>query len=151
MTDATRRGLCRSARRGPRRKFGTVRGFSVVDPGGNWLRFYKLGDTEGDANREKPTGLARVIDNAARQGDARGDDGAALRLLDQGLGRFPHAPAEERVRAHLYRAELAVRLGDGPLATEALAAAQAIALSPSEQASVAADIAHAREVVATLD
>jgi catechol 2,3-dioxygenase-like lactoylglutathione lyase family enzyme len=31
----------------PRKKFGTVRGFSVVDVGGNWLRISKLGDTEG--------------------------------------------------------------------------------------------------------
>ncbi|HMD80271.1 MAG TPA: VOC family protein, partial [Anaerolineales bacterium] len=30
----------------PRKKYGTVRGFSVVDPGGNWLRVYKLGETE---------------------------------------------------------------------------------------------------------
>src|SRR5687768_7915074 len=30
----------------PRKKYGTVHGFSVIDPGGNWLRIYKLGDSE---------------------------------------------------------------------------------------------------------
>ena len=30
----------------PRKKYGTVRGFSVVDPGGNWLRISRLGDSE---------------------------------------------------------------------------------------------------------
>ncbi len=134
----------------PRKKFGTVRGFSVVDPGGNWLRFSKLGDTEEEANREKSTGLARVIDNAARQGDARGDDGAAMQLLDQGLVRFPDAPAVDRVRTHLYRTELAVRMGNRPLAHDALAAAHAIALTGAERVSVEADVAHASEVVETL-
>src|SRR5688572_11574125 len=32
----------------PRKKFGTVSGFSVVDVGGNWLRISKLGDKEED-------------------------------------------------------------------------------------------------------
>ena len=30
----------------PRKRWGTVYGFSVVDVGGNWLRFSRLGDTE---------------------------------------------------------------------------------------------------------
>ena len=36
----------------PRKRYGMVRGFSVVDPGGNWLRIYKLGDTEDEAAAE---------------------------------------------------------------------------------------------------
>jgi catechol 2,3-dioxygenase-like lactoylglutathione lyase family enzyme len=134
----------------PRKKFGTVRGFSVVDPGDNWLRVSKRGDTEDEANRHKSTGLARVIDNAARQGDARGDDRAAMTLLDNGLARFADAPAIDRVRTLLYRAELAVRLGDGGLATGSLAEAQAVELSDDESTAVAPDIAHAAEVVATV-
>lgn len=60
----------------PRRKQGTVRGFSVVDPGGNWLRVSRSG------------------------------------VLDRGLARHSDAPAAEREEALLYRAELAVRIGD---------------------------------------
>ncbi len=49
----------------PRKKYGTVSGFAVVDPGGNWLRFYKLGDTEEE---EKGEGLAGILAVAARTG-----------------------------------------------------------------------------------
>lgn len=55
----------------PRRKQGTATGFSVVDPGGNWLRFYRAGDVEDDAPAARSHGLARVVEVAARQGDAR--------------------------------------------------------------------------------
>ena len=60
----------------PRRKQGTTTGFSVVDVGGNWLRFYR----EADVGAEEPaaSGLARTVEVAARQGDARGDDAQAL-------------------------------------------------------------------------
>lgn len=69
----------------PRKREGTVRGLSVVDPGGNWLRISKHGDTEDVEAEDRTSGLARVIDNAARQGDARGDHEFARRLLDNGL------------------------------------------------------------------
>ncbi len=134
----------------PRKKVGTVRGFSVVDPGGNWLRFSRLGDTEAEANKHKATGLARVVDNAARQGDARGDDQAAMTLLDNGLARFTDAPTVDRVRALLYRAELAVRLHDPDQARASLAEAQSLELTDDERAAVAADTAHASEIVAEL-
>src|SRR5262245_58892343 len=74
----------------PRKKFGTVRGFNVIDPGGNWLRFYKLGDTE---SQEKAEGLAGIISVAARLGDAHGDDALALTTLENGLAHFADAAA----------------------------------------------------------
>ncbi|MGL5827657.1 MAG: VOC family protein [Nocardioides sp.] len=90
----------------PRRKAGTATGFSVVDVGGNWLRFYATGASEDETHR---TGLGRVIDVAARQGDARGDETRALAVLDAGLLRYPDAPAAERDEALAYRAELEER------------------------------------------
>jgi hypothetical protein len=66
------------------KKSGTVRGFSVVDPGGNWLRVSGLGETEEGAGEARTTGLVRVIENAARLGDAKGDDSAAAGILDRG-------------------------------------------------------------------
>ena len=131
----------------PRKRFGTVRGFSVIDPGGNWLRFSKLGDTEEDAKKQQGTGLARVIENAARQGDARGSDPDALDVLNRGLERFPDAPATERVRALLYRAEIAVRLDDAALASSSLAEAQAVMLTDDERRELADDFDHAVELV----
>ena len=65
----------------PRKKYGTVRGFTVVDPGGNWLRISKLGETEEDDSAEKAEGLAGIIYVAARLGDAHGDEALALKTL----------------------------------------------------------------------
>jgi hypothetical protein len=134
----------------PRKRSGTVRGFSVVDPGGNWLRFSRLGDTEEDAKEETPTGLARVIANAARLGDAKGDDVAAAKILDAGLARFVDAPPLERARGFLFRAELAVRLADPAGAAAALGSVQRLPLRESERHELADEIAHAEELVAGL-
>ena len=60
----------------PRKKYGTVRGFSVVDPGGNWLRISKLGESEETDSAEKATGLAQIFYVATRLGDSRGDERA---------------------------------------------------------------------------
>ena len=72
----------------PRKKYGTVRGFSVVDPGGNWLRISKLGESEQEDSAEKAEGLAQIIYVAARLGDAHGDEALALKTLESGLTRF---------------------------------------------------------------
>lgn len=117
----------------------------MVDPGGNWLRVSKLGDDE--ETQESTTGLARVIENAARIGDARGDDEEATRLLRNGLERFSDAPGLDRARALFYLAELYVRIGDEPAALESLTAASSIDLSDEDSESIRAEAEHAREVV----
>ncbi len=132
----------------PRKKYGTVRGFSVVDPGGNWLRISKLGDKEPESD-EKTTGLAGIVDVAARLGDARGDEAKALKTLETGLKRFADAPPLEMARALLYRAELAVRVQDPVLAQASLAAVQSLSLSDEEQASLAIELAQTQELVET--
>lgn len=132
----------------PRKKYGTVRGFSVVDPGGNWLRISKLGDQEPEANEARPAGLAGIIEVAARLGDARGDEAAALKTLEAGIKRFPDAPPLEMARALLYRAELAVRVQDLALAQASLQAGQALPLSEDEWAQLASELAQVQEMVA---
>ena len=130
----------------PRKRFGTVYGFSVVDPGGNWLRFSNLGDTEeGEAKR---TGLLRVVDNAARHGDSRGSDADALDVLDRGLARFADAPGAERVEALLYRAEIALRLGRRDVAAASFAEANEVALDASDRARLATGFTHVAELLA---
>lgn len=131
----------------PRKRFGTVRGFSVVDVGGNWLRVSKMGDTEAQAATEEATGLAKIVLTAARLGDAHGDDAWALKTLEQGLARFSDAPAIDRVRALLYRAELAVRLDDHTLAQSSLRAAEVLMLTDDEYAAIADDRAHTTALV----
>ena len=138
-------GLPRITR--PRKKYGTVRGFSVVDPGGNWLRIYKLGDTEQEDSAEKADGLAQILYVAARLGDAHGDEKLALKTLENGLTRFPDAPTIERAKAYLYRAELAVRTKDYELARSSLSAAETFELKDDEKAALDEEFAHVRELV----
>lgn len=136
----------------PRKKYGTVRGFSVVDPGGNWLRISRSGDTEEDDSAEPAEGLTQILNVATRLGDARGDDAQALKTLESALRRFgADASATEVARAQLYRAELAIRTGDPALARAALTAAQALPLTDDERADLADDFAHAIELVEDVD
>lgn len=128
----------------PRKKYGTVRGFSVVDPGGNWLRIYKLGDTEEEGKTE---GLVGIVEVAARLGDAHGDELMALKTLENGLKRFTDAPPIDRARAYLYRAELAVRTNNRELAQSSLTAAKSLDLTDAERASIAEEFTHAVELV----
>ena len=131
----------------PRKKYGTVRGFTVVDPGGNWLRIYKLGDTEQEDSAEKAEGLAQIIYVAARLGDAHGDETLALKTLENGLARFPNAAAIELAKAYLYRAELAVRTKDHELTRASLTAAKSLELTDEEKTALADEFAHVKELV----
>ena len=131
----------------PRKKYGTVRGFSVVDPGGNWLRFYKLGESEEEDSAEKAEGLEQIIAVAARLGDAHGNEALALKTLERGLARYPDAEAIELARAYLYRAELAVRLNNHELAHSSLRSAISLELTEEEQAKVADEVAQVTELI----
>ena len=132
----------------PRKKYGTVRGFSVVDPGGNWLRISRLGDTEEEDSPEKASGLAQILNVATRLGDAHGDEAQALKTLDSGLTRFgEEATATELARAYLYRAELALRTGNPALARSSFAAAQALDLTADDAAALADEFAAVAELV----
>lgn len=130
----------------PRRKRGTATGFSVVDTGGNWLRFYRAGGSEDEGRSSEPGSLAGVVEVAARQGDARGDDAAALAVLDRGLARQPAAPALDKGRALLSRAEVLLRLVRRDEAMSAIHQANQLAESESTS-SLADELAHAREIV----
>jgi catechol 2,3-dioxygenase-like lactoylglutathione lyase family enzyme len=135
----------------PRKKFGTVRGFSVVDPGGNWLRISKLGDSEADDAGGKSKGLTGFLEVAARLGDSRGDDAQALATLETGLKRYPDAPPLERARALLYRTELALRTGDRGLARASLDAALALEMSDDERALLSDESAYVAELCLSND
>lgn len=131
----------------PRKKYGTVRGFSLIDPGGNWLRIYKLGETEEKDSAEKAEGLAQILYVAARLGDAHGDETLALKTLESGLTRFPDATAIDLAKAYLYRAELAVRTNNHKLARSSLTVAKSIELTDDENAMLRDEFAHVTELV----
>ena len=132
----------------PRKKFGTVRGFSVVDPGGNWLRIYKLGESEEEDSAEKTEGLAQIFYVATRLGDAHGDEVLALKTLENGLTRFADtAGAMDLAKAYLYRAELAVRTDNHELAKSSLTKAQSLELTEEEKAGLTDEFAHVIELL----
>ncbi len=124
-----------------------MRGFSVVDPGGNWLRIYKLGDTEQEDSAEKAEGLAQIIYVAARLGDAHGDEALALKTLENGIARFANSAPIDLAKAYLYRAELAVRTKDYELARSSLSMAESLELREEERSSLAEEFAHVTELV----
>jgi hypothetical protein len=97
------------------------------------------------------TGLARLINNAARLGDAHGDHAFALQLLDNGLAKFKDAPAIGRARALLYRAELANRVGDRMAAMASLSEAMSMDLNEEDRSAIAPDLDHATRLVAEMD
>jgi hypothetical protein len=137
----------------PRRKQGMPGGFSVVDPGGNWLRVARLQEDGDDAGDDPPAEggrLARVVANAARQADSHGDEAAGIRVLENGLARHADAPPAQRLPALVYLAELRVRTGDRAAAGTLLAEAAALDLSPAEREVLATDLATAAELAADL-
>ncbi|MHA7271400.1 VOC family protein [Arthrobacter sp. HLT1-20] len=131
----------------PRRRQGTAGGFTVVDPGGNWLRIVSSAQDQQNG----PTGVfERVMLNAARQGDARGDIPVAISVLDAGLLRHADAPQPEKVPVLAYLAELLVRAGYKDRARTVLAELAAMELSSAEKAALSADLATAAELGAEL-
>lgn len=114
-------GIPRMTRPRKRRNAGGLSGFTLVDPGGNWIRIYPLpGSVEGEA---PATGrLAKAVENAVVLGDSKDDGRQAAKILDAVLAK-EQDPTQvvELVEALVYRAELALRLEDGARARAVLA------------------------------
>ncbi|WP_163544838.1 bleomycin resistance protein [Occultella kanbiaonis] len=132
----------------PRTKQGTSAGFSVVDPGGNWLRITSVPDQAAQDPVEGGR-LGRVVAAAARQADSHGDVDAGVRVLRTGLARHTDAPMVEQIPALVYLAELLVRTGDATGARESLALVLAVDLTEPERDVLAAELAEAAELLAT--
>ena len=88
----------------PRLRNDRYTGFTVVDPGGNWIRI-----NQAAKEPEPRTKLAKALENAARQADARGDDRQGLKILEGALKRATgDEPEFQAVRE--YRDELVERI-----------------------------------------
>jgi hypothetical protein len=88
----------------PRLRNDRYTGFTVVDPGGNWIRIHKAAKEP-----EAQTKLAKAMENAARQADARGDEHQGLKILDGALKRATGDEPEFQA-ARQYRDELVDRI-----------------------------------------
>ncbi len=93
----------------PRLRNDRYTGFSVVDPGGNWIRINKAAQEP-----EAQTKLAKAMENAARQADARGDERQGLKILEGALKKAAGDEPEFQA-AQEYRDELVERIKEsGP-------------------------------------
>ncbi|SDP23135.1 hypothetical protein [Lentzea jiangxiensis] len=88
----------------PRLRNDRYTGFVVVDPAGNWIRI-----TKAAQEPEARTKLARALENAARQADARGDERQALKILEGAL-KQADGSEPELLEAQAYRDELVERI-----------------------------------------
>ncbi|HEY8597006.1 MAG TPA: VOC family protein [Thermomicrobiales bacterium] len=135
----------------PWKKQGNIVGFALIDPGGNWLRIHERArvTTDTDAPRpQKPkrSALATALHAAGILGDSKDDPQAAANLLDKALARVGSATIAELIAALVYRAELAVSLGDLPGATALIERTRAIPLDDEARAAVQGDLERADDL-----
>ena len=118
-------GIPRMTRPRKRKNVANVSGFTVVDPGGNWIRIFRNTAATDDSIDEPTSRLAETIRTAVVLGDSKGDTRQAARILDSALAKHGEsAPVTDLVEALAYRAELALRADDTTAARDAIARAQ---------------------------
>ena len=121
-------------------------GFTVIDPGGNWIRIMAA-KAEPDATEAVQSKLAKSLASAIVMGDSHGVDERAAQILDGALERSADtASATELLEALAYRAELAVRLNDTAGAAGAIARAGSLELSKAERERLAETLASLEDV-----
>jgi hypothetical protein len=143
-------GIPRVTRPRKRANTGNRAGFSLTDPSGNVIRFFPQGEDaeESEAPQSK---LGKTLERAIVFGEAKGDTAQAIKLLDSTLARSGgEAPKMELIDALVYRAELALREGDGDKAAEVLQRVEGIELSDAEREAAAGALATAEDLTKQL-
>ncbi len=138
-------GIPRMTRPRKRKNADNLAGFTIVDPGGNWIRIFPAAAA---ADREEPPAgrLATAVRNAVVMGDSHGDHRQAAKILDGALARAGDAPNADLVEALVYRAEMALALSDHGRAGELLARVRAIPLDAAERERLADSLAGADDI-----
>ncbi|MEO3930508.1 VOC family protein [Micromonosporaceae bacterium B7E4] len=142
-------GTPRMTRPRARKNADGMSGFSVIDPGGNWIRVFQSAPA---SPAPAPAGrLGKAMANAVVQSDSRGDARQAARILDSALAR-PEADDDPvaLVEVLVYRAEVAMVLNDPATAVEMLARANRVSLSADEATRAAAAYEAATDLAAAL-
>ena len=144
-------GTPRMTRPRARKNYDGLGGFSVIDPGGNWIRVVQNAATTPSPAPTPAERLATTLANAVVLGDSKGDVAQAARILDSALAR-PHADDDPVVHLEVlvYRAELAMALGDRETATELLARVDRVALNAHETERAAPTFEAAADLAAAL-
>ncbi|MFI6998476.1 VOC family protein [Nocardia sp. NPDC050175] len=139
-------GTPRITRPRKRKNADNLSGFVVIDPGGNWIRFFPLtpAPTEEEPDHSR---LRKSFDNAVVLADSKGDNAQGAKILDGALARESHsATTIDLVEALTFRAELAVRMNDPELAHQLLARIRAVPLTEADRATLADALANADEL-----
>ena len=157
-------GMPRMTRPRPRKNSDGVGGFSIIDPGGNWIRVFQ--NAAGTPTPAPPTDaghladrrdaaadgrLTKALANAIVLADSKGDARQAARILDSALAR-PRADDDPvtHVEVLVYRAELAMVLNDPKTATDMLTRAEQIALDADQTSRAAPSFGAAADLAAAL-
>ncbi|GAB3755110.1 hypothetical protein GCM10028864_35680 [Microlunatus parietis] len=140
-------GRPRMTRPRKRKNVGNISGFSVVDPGGNWIRIFHNTDA-ADAGTDEPSSqLAKTMRNAVVLSDSKGDTPQAARILDSALIKHREsAPVTDLVEALVYGAELAIRLDDRARAGVLLAEVAAAELTSEQRERLSEALANAADL-----
>jgi len=133
-------GFPRITRPRRRKNAGGFTGFSLIDPGGNWIRVTAVQPEDGAAESDGPQRrLARALDDAVVLGDSHGDVDQAAKVLAGAVRRHSaEATGAERVGALAYLAELAVRRDDADAARKILEDIDGVELTELERTEVGA-------------
>jgi hypothetical protein len=127
-----------------------VREFIAVDPGGNWIRIGQkvekpAGEESQGAEQAASSKLAKALQVATFLSDT-GHDGDAAKKLDTALAEDADSPAVERVQALVFRAGIAINLGDRTGAASLLSQARQIPLNDTERETVLDSLLRAEEL-----
>lgn len=141
-------GIPRMTRPRKRKNADDLSGFTVVDPGGNWIRIFAAKPVpEGPAQGK----LAVTLENAVVLGDSKGDPEQASKILDSALARDQHdTPPADLLEALVYRAELALRADDSARARTLLDQARAVPLNEAERRRLTETLTNIEDLAATL-
>ncbi|MEU7775310.1 VOC family protein [Micromonospora taraxaci] len=144
-------GIPRMTRPRARRNADGLGGFSVIDPGGNWIRVVQNPATAPTPESLPAGRLAKALANAVVQGDSRGDAHQAVRILDSALAHpQPDDDPVAQVQVLVYRAELAMVLHDHETAAEMLARANRVVLTADETERAASTFEAAADLAAAM-
>lgn len=104
------KGFPRITRPRVRKNADGLSGFSLVDPAGNWLRFFR--DSIAETPPPEISRLGEAVQNAVVLADSKGDVPQAAKVLQ---GAIKRAPADDPVQggARSFMDELTERLSDG--------------------------------------
>ncbi|MEU4385163.1 hypothetical protein [Promicromonospora sp. NPDC023805] len=143
-------GIPRMTRPRVRKNSDNMSGFTVIDPGGNWIRVMAMSAKPADEEAVLDR-LAASLRSAVVMGDSHGKHRQAARILDAALERNRDTAGPiELLEALAYRAELAARAGDDVAAREFLDKATNITLTAAQRRAEADVLASLDDLAAAL-